>query len=74
MQNELAELANDEASLRARSRISPEQGGHEGFKTALDSVTQRRAAEIALEFRHNVILRPGQAHTVTKQATTRSRR
>ena len=68
VQNELAELANDEASLRSSfADLTRNKAGIEGFKTALDSVTQRRAAEIALEFRHNVILRPGQAHTVTKQ-------
>lgn len=71
VQNELAELANDEATLKAAfADFAKTKAGMADYKTAIDSVTSRRAAEVALEFRHNVILKPGQRHTVTKQGGT----
>jgi hypothetical protein len=68
VQNELAELANDEAALQKTfADLKAGKAAIAFYKDAIDTVTSRRAAEIALEFRHNVLLRPGQAHTVTKQ-------
>ena len=68
VQNELAELANDEATLKASfADLAKAKAGMATYKDAIESVTSRRAAEIALEFRHNVILKPGQRHTVTTQ-------
>ena len=44
------------------------------YKTAIDSVTSRRAAEVALEFRHNVILGPASGTPSRSRAARRSRR